>query len=236
LVQQYFGVALAKGSQKANWARRPLPPAMESYAKNDTHFLLPLAAKMEEEMQALDRMEWFRQSCQRALEQTMVSRERDPEEAWRITGSGTLPARTCAVLRAIWQWRDREAQQADRPSFHILQNSAMIEAAKQFVAGETPEFRHLSDRRRQGFLATARAALELPEATWPQRPPRTSRTRTPGFDKKVEELRRRRDQHAKALAIEPAFIAPRSALEGIAADPGRSQTLLVQWQRDLLGL
>ncbi|MGH8092352.1 MAG: ribonuclease D [Chthoniobacterales bacterium] len=236
LAQQYFDVTLAKGSQKANWARRPLPPAMEIYAKNDTHYLLPLAAKMEEQMRALGRMAWFRQSCQRALEQSMIARERDPEETWRITGSGTLPARACAVLRAIWQWRDREAQQADRPSFHILQNSAMIEAAKQFAAGETPEFRHLSERRRQGFLAAARAALELPESVWPQRPARPSRTRIPGFDKKVEELRRRRDHHAKELAIDPAFIAPRSALEGIAADPRRSETLLVQWQRDLLGL
>ncbi len=236
LVQQYFGVTLAKGSQKANWARRPLPHAMETYAKNDTHFLLPLAAKMEEQMRALGRMDWFRQSCQRALAQTLVSRERDPDETWRITGSGTLPPRAGAVLRAIWQWRDAEAQAADRPSFHILQNSAMIEAAKQFVAGETPEFRHLSERRRRGFLAAAEAALELPESAWPQRPPRGTRTRTPGFDKKLEHLRQRRDKHAKELAIEPAFIAPRSALEGIAADPKRGETLLVPWQCELLGL
>ncbi len=236
LVQQYFDVTLAKGSQKANWARRPLPSAMADYAKNDTHFLIPLAAKMEEQMQALGRMEWFRQSCQRALEQTLVSRERDPDDAWRITGSGTLPPQTGAVLRAIWHWRDREAQQADRPSFHILQNSAMIDAATLFVAGETPDFRHLSERRRRGFLEAAHEALALPETAWPQRPPRGSRTRTPNFDKKVEELRRRRDHHAKELALDPAFIAPRSALEGIAADPSRSQTLLVQWQRDLLGL
>jgi len=236
LVQQYFEVTLAKGSQKANWARRPLPPAMEAYAKNDTHFLLPLAEKMEEQMERLGRMEWFRQSCQRALEQTFISRERDPDDAWRIAGSGTLPPRVAAILRAIWQWRDGEAQAADRPSFHILQNSAMIEAAKQFAEGATPEFRHLSDRRRRGFVAAAQAALELPESAWPERPARVSRTRTPGFDKKVEELRRRRDQHAKALAIDPAFIAPRSALEGIATDPSSSETLLVQWQRDLLGL
>ena len=236
LVQQYFEVTLAKGSQKANWARRPLPPAMEAYAKNDTHFLLPLAEKMEEQMERLGRMEWFRQSCQRALEQTFISRERDPDDAWRIAGSGTLPPRVAAILRAIWQWRDGEAQAADRPSFHILQNSAMIEAAKQFAEGATPEFRHLSDRRRRGFVAAAQAALELPESTWPERPARVSRTRTPGFDKKVDELRRRRDQHAKALAIDPAFIAPRSALEGIATDPSSSETLLVQWQRDLLGL
>lgn len=236
LVQQYFDVTLVKGSQKANWARRPLPPAMEIYAKNDTHYLLPLAAKMEEQMRDLGRLAWFHQSCQRALEQTFVSRERDPDEAWRIAGSGTLPPQTGAVLRAIWRWRDGEAQQADRPSFHILQNSAMLEAAKRFVAGETPEFSHLSDRRRRGFLQAAREALELPESAWPQRAPRGIRTRTPGFDKKVEELRRRRDHHAKELKIEPAFIAPRSALEGIAADPSRSETLLVQWQRDLLGL
>ncbi|CAN5388090.1 ribonuclease D [soil metagenome] len=236
LVQQYFDVTLVKGSQKANWARRPLPTAMEAYAKNDTHYLLPLAEKMEEQMRTLGRLDWFRQSCQRALEQTLVARERDPDETWRITGSGTLPAQTAAVLRAIWQWRDREAQQADRPSFHILQNSAMIEAAKRFVAGETPGFRHLSERRRRGFLTAARAALELPESAWPQRPPRGPRTRTPGFDKKVGELRRRRDHHAQELAIDPAFIAPRTALEGIAADPSRSETLLVAWQRELLEL
>ena len=236
LVQQYFDINLPKGSQKANWARRPLPPAMETYAQNDTHFLLPLAAKMEEQMRALGRMEWFRQSCQRALEQTLVSRERDPDSVWRITGSGTLSPQTGAVLRAIWHWRDREAQQADRPSFHILHNSSMIEAAKQFVEGETPDFRHLTERRRRDFHASAREALELPESAWPQRPPRPARLKTPGFDKKVEELRRRRDQHARELAIDPAFIAPRSALDGIAADPSRSESLLVQWQRDLLGL
>lgn len=236
LVQQYFGVTLAKGSQKANWARRPLPSTMEIYAKNDTHFLLPLAAKMEEQMNELGRMKWFRQSCQRALEQTLVARERDPDEAWRIAGSGTLPGRTAALLRSIWRWRDQEARRADRPSFHILQNSAMIEAARQFADGATPEFRHLSERRRRGFLAAAQEALQLPESEWPQRPARINRTRTPGFDKKVEELRRRRDRHAKELALDPSFIAPRSALEGIAADPTRSETLLVAWQRELLEL
>jgi len=236
LVQQYFDVTLAKGSQKANWARRPLPPAMEKYAKNDTHFLLPLALKMEEQMQTLGRMEWFRQSCRRALEQTLISRERDPDEAWRIAGSGTLPPRTGAVLRAMWHWRDREARQVDRPSFHILQNSAMIEAARQFAEGETPEFHHMSERRRRGFLAAAQAALELPESAWPEKPLRIVRTRIPGFDKKVEALKRRRDQQAKELAIDPAFIAPRSALERIAGDAGCSETLLVPWQRELLGL
>jgi ribonuclease D len=234
LVQQYFGITLAKGSQKANWARRPLPPAMAEYAKNDTHFLLPLAAKMEAQMEALGRMDWFRQSCRRAREQAAVERERDPDQAWRIAGSGTLPDRTNAVLRALWSWRDREARRGDRPAFHILQNSALLDAANRFVAGETPDYRHFSDRRREGFLAAGREGLALPEADWPRRPPRVHKPRTRDLDKKVEALKKRRDQHAAELQIDPAFIASRSTLEAIAADESLGQTLLVDWQRELL--
>jgi ribonuclease D len=236
LVQQFFGVTLPKGSQKANWARRPLPPVMEEYAKNDTHFLLPLAAKLEAQLQVRGRTEWFRQSCQRALEQVAVQRDRDPEEAWRIAGSGTLAGRTAALLRALWRWRDREAQQADRPSFHILQNSLLLSAAESFAAGEVPEFRHFSERRRRGFLAAAREALDLPESEWPQRRPRADKPRSRDFDQRVEELKRRRDTRAQELELEASFIAPRSALEAIAADETRTDSVLVEWQRELLNI
>ena len=43
LVKRYFDVELAKGSQKANWAQRPLSAKMAEYAINDTRYLLPLA-------------------------------------------------------------------------------------------------------------------------------------------------------------------------------------------------
>lgn len=236
LVQQYFGVTLAKGSQKANWARRPLPRVMAEYAKNDTHFLLPLAAQMETQLAECGRTEWFRQSCRRALEQAAVERERDPDQSWRIAGSGTLPPRTNAVLRALWRWRDQEAQRGDRPAFHILQNSALLQSAERFVAGEAPDYRHFSDRRRHDFKAAAEAALALPDSEWPQRPPRVHRPRINNVEKRVEELKQRRDKHATELALDPSFIASRGALESIAADESRSGEILVGWQRDLLGV
>ncbi len=234
LVQQYFGVTLTKGSQKANWARRPLPPAMSEYAKNDTRYLLPLAAKMEAQMEALGRMEWFRQSCQRARELAAIERERDPDQTWRIAGAGILPDRTNAIVRALWRWRDHEAQRADRPAFHILQNSALLESAKRFAVHETPDFRHFSERRRQAFLDAAQEALALPEAEWPRRPRRVHQPRTRDLDKKVEALKRRRDKQAAELALDPSFIAARATLEAIAADESQSATLLVDWQRALL--
>ena len=236
LVQQYFGVTLVKGSQKANWARRPLPHVMAEYAKNDTHYLLPLAAQMEAQLAERGRTEWFRQSCRRALEQAAVEREKDPDQAWRIAGSGTLPARTNAVLRALWHWRDQEARRGDRPSFHILQNSALLDAAARFVEGETPVYRHFSDRRRQDFIAVGRAALALPESEWPQRPPRLHKPRTRNLEKRVEELKQRRDRRAMELELDPSFIASRGALESIAAEESRTSEILVDWQRELLDL
>src|SRR6267143_2623131 len=57
LVQRYFGIELAKGSQKANWAQRPLPARMAEYAVNDTRYLLPMAERLEAELNSRNRME-----------------------------------------------------------------------------------------------------------------------------------------------------------------------------------
>lgn len=236
LVQRYFGIMLTKGSQKANWAQRPLPKAMAEYAMNDTRYLLGLAEKMEAELRERGRYEWFRQSCQRGLEAAAVERVRDENDAWRISGAGALRGRTAAILRALWQWREKEAQEADRPPFHILQNHLLIRAAEQFAAGETPEFRHFSARRRREFLAAAEHAMNLPESEWPERRKRNGTRPTPEMERAAEKLRQRRDAVADAHGLEPSFIAPRAALDAVAADGSRSETLLAPWQRDLLEL
>src|SRR5437660_2466097 len=87
LVKRFFGVELHKHSQKANWALRPLPPRMLKYAMDDVHYLLPLTAILEEEMERVHRRDWFRQSCERAIELAAAQRERTQDELWRIGGA-----------------------------------------------------------------------------------------------------------------------------------------------------
>ena len=236
LVEKFFGTVLTKGSQKANWAQRPLPRHMAEYAMNDTRYLLPLAEKLEADLLERGRLEWFRQSCQRALEQTSVQRLRDEDEAWRITGSGKMEGRASAILRELWHWREKEAQAADRPAFHVLQNHLLIEAAYAFAAGEAPDFRHFSARRRQAFRDAAEKALHLPESAWPVRRRRVGARLTPQTERAAEALRRRRDEVADEHGLEPSFIAPRGALDAVAADESRSTALLAPWQRSLLEL
>ena len=236
LVNRYFGVELPKGSQKANWAQRPLPPRMAEYAINDTRYLLPLAEKLEAELDRLGRLNWFRQSCERAIEQAAIERVRDDDEAWRIRGAGALRGRTAAVLRALWQWREKEAEAVDRPAFHILQNHELIDSAEAFAAGSVPDYRHFSNRRRHAFREAAKHALQLPEKDWPISRRRFGKRPSAEIAQRSERLRQKRDHAARELKIEPAFVASRGALEAIAADEAQAEKSLTPWQRELLGI
>ena len=236
LLKRYFGLELPKGSQKANWAKRPLPARMAEYAINDVRYLLPLAEKLEAELDRIQRRDWLRQSCERAIEQAALARVRNQDELWRVRGTGVLHGRPAAVLRALWQWREREAEMADRPPFHILQNEKLVNAAVSFAAGSVPDYKHFSHRRRRAFREAAGSALQAPESEWPVLPRRFGTRRTADTVRRTEELRRRRDKSAEELGLEPSFIAPRSTLEAIAVDRTRAEKLLVLWQRELLGV
>lgn len=236
LVKRYFGVDLGKGSQKANWARRPLPARMLAYAVNDTHYLLPLADRLESQLRAVNRLDWLRQSCQRAIEQAALERVCDADQLWRIRGAGALRGREAAALRALWQWREKEAEAADRPPFHILQNRELLNAAVDVASGNVPDYRYFSARRRRAFRVAAENAMQLPESEWPVRQRRFGMRPSHETVRLVEELRRRRDIAAKGLDLEPACIASRAALETIAMDRMRATSLLVPWQREVLGI
>jgi ribonuclease D len=236
LVERYFGLVLPKGSQKANWAKRPLPARMMEYAINDTRYLLPLAEKLEAELEHCGRGDWLRQSCERAIEQAAITRVRKEDGFWRIRGSGSLDGRAAAVLRSLWQWRETEAEKADRPPFHILQNEYLLEAAVAFASGRAPEYKQFSTRRRHAFHEAARAGLATSESEWPVLHRQFGTRPTVEAVKRTEELRRRRDKSAEELSLEASFVAPRSTLEAIATDCERAACLLVPWQRELLGL
>jgi ribonuclease D len=236
LVKRFFGVELHKHSQKANWALRPLPTRMLKYAVDDVHYLLPLAARLEEDLERVQRRDWFRQSCVRAIELAAAERERVQDDLWRIGGAGALDPRTGAVLRALWQWREAEAEMADRPPFHILQSRELLNAAESFTSGHVPDYKHFSARRRQTFHEAAKIGLQSPQSEWPVMRRRSGSRPTAEMRRRADQLRERRDKAAVQLGLERSFIASRGALEAIAADPTRATALLVPWQRDLIGM
>jgi ribonuclease D len=233
LVEKFFGVSLSKSSQRANWGRRPLPPIMEEYALNDVRYLLRIAEIMESDLRNAGRWEWYLQSRDLMVSNAREPRERDPEQAWRVTGSSKLSPREAAVLRALWHWREAEAAAWDRPTFHVMPNERLVEAARAAVADRRIEVHRMPPARHGRMRDAIRAALELPESAWPVFE-RVHRPRPSGAAcRRFDQLREKRDRVAAQLGLDPALIASRTALMGIAQDDG---TRLLPWQRSLLEL
>ncbi len=90
LVEKHLGVKLDKGSQKAYWARRPLTEKMETYARNDTHYLKPLEEKLKSELRAKGRLAWHQESCARLITECSQPVVANEDEVWRIKGSSFL--------------------------------------------------------------------------------------------------------------------------------------------------
>jgi len=234
LVEKYFGVQLSKASQKANWALRPLPERMVSYALNDTRYLLDLAEILDGELRRLGRWEWFAQSRDRMVASTREVRPRDEEVIWRITGSSRLSPRAQSILRVLWFWRDVEAREWDRPPFHVVGNADLLNLADRAAHGEPFQVPRMPNRRRKSFDVALALALQVPESEWPVIE-RTRRRRVSKEEiRRLDELRKIRDRVAAEIDLEASIIAPKSGLEAVARDPGSDA--LMDWQRGLLGL
>jgi ribonuclease D len=234
LVEKYFGVTLSKASRKANWAQRPLSQQMVEYALNDVRYLPELAGILAGQLDELGRTDWYRQSRDRMVRGTRETRQRDEENLWRITGYAALPPRGWALLRALWHWRDAEARLWDRPSFHVLSNENLLRLAGDAAKGGKFARPRIPKPRADRLEAALAEALALPEAEWPKMI-RGVRTRaTKEQVDRFNRLREHRDKVARQLSLDPSIVAPKAALEAVAADP--CAPVLLPWQRGLLDL
>lgn len=239
LVERYLGEKLEKGPQKANWAVRPLTPRMERYARNDTHYLKPLADKMKEELQERGRLGWHRQLCDRLIAEAGVERRPDMDAVWRVKGSHGLSRPALAVLREVWKWRESEAIASNKPPFFVMSHEGLVVIAAAAVNGGGGEVekhfpKHLSERRRRGLRQAVERALALPPEQQPHVRRSTSRRATEAERKRYAEIQRRRDSAASALGIDPTLIASRSVLSDLANNWDKNQAELMPWQRELL--
>jgi ribonuclease D len=237
LVESCLGVKLEKGSQKANWARRPLTERMELYARHDTHYLKPLADKLKLELQQKGRLAWHQESCARLIDESSRLSPVDLDSVWRVKGSHALSRPALAVLRELWRWRETEALAANRPPFFILNHEALVDiaaaaAARQPIESVLP--RHLTPRRRDGVAEAVKTALGLSTDQHPKFLQRNSRRPNEAERQRFGDLEKRRNARAHGLGIDPTLIASRATLMDLARDWTKHEPELMNWQRELL--
>jgi ribonuclease D len=128
LVRSLLGVS-AKGAEGfSRWDRRPLKPEQIEYARADVEHLLPMADALKDKLRASGRLEWAREEC-RALE--AASDERTPADQFaRLPRVRRLGKRQRAVALTVVEWRQRLAQEVDRPPSSILPDHVLVEVAR----------------------------------------------------------------------------------------------------------
>jgi ribonuclease D len=164
LVHAHFGVRLSKEHQRSDWGRRPLSGEQVRYAALDTHFLLPLHARLSDELAARGLADEARREFDRIAAVEPRPRVFDPEGWRRLKAARGLDPAGREVLRALWVAREEKASEFDRPPFKVLGEHAMVEIARRrprsvedlaAIPGLTPK---VIERVGAAILAALRAA------------------------------------------------------------------------------
>ena len=234
LVEDYLGVELDKGSQKADWSIRPLTPTMVEYALNDVVYLKPLADLLLTKLEETDRYEWFLESCKDA-QRRATERNHDKVDPWRIKGSGKLSPQGLAILREIWQWREDEACSWDRPVFMVCGNKALIEWVQAILDKEVPQLpKHYRSSRVNRFIAATNRVKKIKPEDYPQKPKAIRSKKDPAYEEKVDRVIKAKNKIATDLDIDSSLLSSRNNIEAILRGEMTPKECLMNWQYALL--
>lgn len=243
LLEDHFGVKLAKDSQKANWSQRPLTKKMLDYAALDVWHLPALRDLLKRELVRLRRMEWLEQQCLAQIESGLTGFAPPDENDWRIGQSEKLRGRGLGVLHAVWHWREEQAQRIDTPPFKVCGNKLLLQIANAAEAGDAEAAIlaqiHLGKRHTRLFpslSAAVRAGLARDPHTLPRRRGRDPNHVSLSHAEVAlqDRIRAERDKLAGKLSLEPTLIATRSQLAQIARRPKHLDEILLPWQANLM--
>ncbi|MBY8338950.1 ribonuclease D [Streptomyces spinosirectus] len=128
MVENVLGFVLEKGHSAVDWSTRPLPEPWLRYAALDVELLVDLRDALEKELDRQGKLEWAHQEFDAIASAPPPEPRKDP---WRRTSGmhKVRRRRQLAVVRELWQTRDRIAQRRDVSPGKVLGDAAIVEAA-----------------------------------------------------------------------------------------------------------
>lgn len=237
LVKEVLGVSLDKAHTRADWSQRPLSPEELAYAMDDVRYLVPLYLHQRTALELAGRLAWLQEDFAELSQP--VTYMAPPEEAWlRVKGANYLKGVQLAVLQQLASWRERMAQQDDRPRRWVLKDEIMIDLARQMPADlmQMARIRGIErqtmERHGTQLLACIQQARERPRGEWPQleMPQRLTAVQEPLLDAMMALVRLR----AMENSVSAPTLAPRREVERMLG--GAPDTILHHgWRARLVG-
>lgn len=234
LVSSVLGTRLDKGEQLTDWSRRPLSRGARLYAAGDVAHLLDLTSELQTRLATMERTDWATAECE--VLRTLPLRAADPDTAWwRIKGSRSLRGEKAMIAQAVAAWRERRAQEIDRPPRFVL--SELILAG--LTARPPRTASDLSDFRGAGSLPKDVTA-EVLDAVAAGRRMNASDLRVPpkhdddaSLDAAVALLAAWTAQVAVSEKIDPRLLGTRDDVRSLVN--GRPSRLAEGWRAEMVG-
>src|SRR3954469_9934640 len=172
MVEQYLGISLEKGHSAADWSTRPFPGDWLNYAALDVELLIELREVLVRELERTGKLAWAEQEFEAVLNAGPPVPRSDP---WRRTSGihNLRSRRQLAMVRSLWQARDRLAAERDVAPGRTLPDAAILAAVKanpksQADLGNVTVFSGPRQRRLAGYWFKALAeGREAPEDQLP---------------------------------------------------------------------
>lgn len=173
LVQRVLKKQIDKSSQFTDWMRRPLSQKQLVYALGDVTHLRDAYQIMRDELERTDRMTWVREEMSDLEDPATYDTE--PMNAWQRLKLRMPKKDYAAVVVSVAAWRERVAQELDKPRRRILKDDAIQEIAAQKPRTEE-DFNQLRavpsgfirSKHGQGLLDAVRAAIDAPDSYAPE--------------------------------------------------------------------
>ena len=227
LLRSRFHVELNKKYQRADWSKRPLSPEMVEYAATDGRYLIPLARMLEKELEEKSRLSWVEEECLFLSKVRFTPPGNDPLYL-KVKGAFLLDPRSLAVLEALLEFREAQAQKSDLPPFKVLRNEPLLELAmkkplrlEELETGKVLSRKQI-DRYGTRLLEEIHRAMAIPDEDLPVYPRVAKPDLSPPLRKRVKALKTWRDMQAKDLGIEPGILLNNSLINGFALKNPRS--------------
>jgi ribonuclease D len=235
LARRLLGVELAKAHTRADWSRRPLSAEQQEYALDDVRHLAALRESLLATLATQGRVAWLDEELA-ALANPDALRVA-PEEAWKkVKGLPSLDPARQHLVQSLAAWRERRADERNRPRGWILDDISLREIALRLPRSpealtSLPEMQESVVRKCGDELLTLvrEAGISDPPPPLPRR-----ERPDPAQLALVKRLADVASEVAKGLEINAEVLATRRELEKLAAGR-RDISLLRGWRKGIVG-
>jgi ribonuclease D len=214
LLAQFYGVNMSKRYQKSNWCMRPLTGPQLAYAQMDTYYLLNLRDVLARELEAKDAAEEAAEIFAEQARVRIPDNGFDPDHFWTMNGVYDMTPAEQATLRALYLFREEQAERRNLPPFKIMSDKTLMELAQTAprtadelgrVFGMSPAQQQRFGRQVLGIIASARTAE-------PPVPPRRTKRPPDSVLNRYDRLQKWRKSRAQARGVESDVIISRDAM------------------------